>query len=108
MKGVFFVKAATFINENMMPCSYGTYEENELKAMNVWLDKERKDRLSERGKTHQEKFQELEKLFPQIFEQVEKHLTTESVLPEVVEIFTPSVVQVTSKLEVCLQVLKSL
>ena len=37
MEGVFFVKAGTFIHENMMPCSYGTYEENELKAMYVRL-----------------------------------------------------------------------
>ncbi len=111
----------------MMVCSYSNYVLVQLKAIHVrlqektvkhddlyflknigallkcewedWFSGASKSRLSERGKVHQETLRELEMLLPGIIVHVDKHLTTESVLPEVVEISTPSVVQPTSKLE---------
>ena len=126
MQGVFFKKAVTFICDTMMPCSFATHIVDEMEAINVrltqkkqnqtdlyflkdlqvlfqcswqdWLKEEsRPDRLSERGKGHQRTMQELETLLPQIIEDAENNLTTESVLQETGDV--PSALQLTSKLE---------
>ena len=126
MQGVFFKKAVTFICDTMMSCSFATHIVHELEAINLrltekkqnqtdlyflrnlevllqcswqdWLKEESQpDRLSERGKAHQRTMQELETLLPQIIEDAENNLTTESVLQETGDV--PSALQFTLKLE---------
>ena len=126
MQGVFFKKAAAFIGDTMTPCSFATHTVNELEAINVrltqkkqnqtdlyflknlqvlfqcswqdWLQEDSQpNRLSTRGQEHQRTMQELETLLPEIIEDAEKNLTTESVLQETGDV--PSALQLTSKLE---------
>ena len=120
------MKAAAFIRDTMMPCSFATHIVKELEAINVrltekkhnqtdlyflrnlevllkcswqdWLKEEsRPDHLSERGKEHQRTMQELETLLPTIIEDAENNLTADSVLKETGDV--PSALQLTLKLE---------
>jgi hypothetical protein len=127
MEGLFFKKAATFVDDNMTPCSYSRHAIEQLNAMDVrlqeknvngddlnfvrnvgvlltcawedWLDGGSEDRLTERGRQHKKELQDLETLLPGIIASVQKHVMTESVSLEVAEISTHSALQLTSKLE---------